>query len=64
MYKFNRALRIVLSKADKLLKSTTDGDKLFHTDKTVSEKFVELRYAAVIRRQLVQITSRDIIHTT
>jgi len=36
--KFSRALWIVLLKADKLLKSTTDGDKLFHTDTTLSAK--------------------------
>ena len=44
MYKFNRALWIVLFKADKLLKSTTDGDKLFHTDTTLSAKYCCLTF--------------------
>jgi len=38
VYKFNCALWIVLLKADKLLKSTTDGDRLFHTDTALSAK--------------------------
>jgi len=52
VYKFNRTLWIVLLKADKLLKSTTDGDKLFHTDTTYSFSKIMLSYVyvAVIRR--------------